>query len=406
MLFQDLEPLEMDAVARLFVAFARDPNPNKIDLGIGVYREENGFSPVLESVQRAEQMVFEVQTTKEYLPPSGNAHYCRAIEKLIFGEAHKVLSNHRVQSVQTPGGGGALRAALELAKQLAPNTRIWVSAPTWRHHLLVIRAIGLQVKEFPYYDCAQNILLFDEAIASLEKMRPRDIILIQGCCHNPTGQDLSSDQWDRLVDLVQARSAVPLIDLAYQGFGDGLEQDAYGVRRFAERVPEMFVASTSSKNFGVYRDRAGALSVLLAPNTLNQDQLVNNVLRITRGLYFMPPDHGATVVVKILENQELRHLWKEELEGIRQRILTSRVRLSEALNLKTASKDFVYLAQQKGMFSLLPLNNVDAEVLESQWGIYMMPGHRINFAALSADKIRYLADAIASVYTPQARLTA
>jgi aspartate aminotransferase len=327
-------------------------------------------------------------------------------EKLVFGADHPVLAADRVRSVQTPGGGGALRTALDLVQKLAPSTRVWVSGPTWRHHHLVIGAVGLQIREFPYYDTARNELLFDKAIETLAELSARDVILLQGCCHNPTGQDLSPEQWDELADVIRAKGAVPLLDLAYQGFGDGLEEDAYGVRRLAETVPEMFVASTSSKSFGLYRDRAGALSVLMEPNASNADHLINNALRITRGLYFMPPDHGATIVAKILEDPELSGLWRDELESMRQRIVTLRDRLSEALNQQTASRDFDYLTRQKGMFSLLPLTDADAQVLESQWSIYVMPGRRINFAALTADKVSYLAEAVASVYTPQARLTA
>jgi aspartate aminotransferase len=378
------------------MAYAADRNPQKSDLGIGVYRDANGESPILGCVRRAEKQLLDVRRTKDYLAPDGNKSYSTLVERLILGDGHRALAERRVCSIQTPGGGGALRAGAELIKTISPRARVWVSGPTWDHQIFVLGKAGVNVAEYPYYDRGNNTLTFARMCEALGKARAGDVVLLHGCCHNPTGEDLSLAQWHELAALLVENKLVPYVDLAYQGFGDGIEEDVAGTRMLAETLPEMLIASSSSKSFGVYRDRAGALTIIGAEAGEQMGRIARQIFEIGCGLYFMPPDGGASTVAAILGDPELRELWTSELNTMRARIDRLRALFREALESES-SRDFSFIARQKGMFSLLPLDTRMLRQLEADHSIYMMPEGRINIAAMTEERVAPVAAAIAAV---------
>ncbi len=395
-LFSNIPQFGVHPLARVYMAYGRDQNPSKADLGIGVYRDENGESPIMKSVQLAEMQLLETRKSKDYLAPDGNRRYSSLIERLLLGEDHPALLEDRVRSIQTPGGGGALRAAAELIRTISPDATVWVSQPTWDHQIFVLKMAGVRVAEYPYYDRQANRLEFDRMCAALRHARAGDVVLLHGCCHNPTGEDLTPDQWQSLSEIFLKQNLIPYIDIAYLGFGGGLDADVIGTRMMAARQPETIIASSSSKSFGVYRDRAGALTVIGS----EAGQLMNNISRqifdIGCGLYFMPPDGGAATVAQVLDNAELRALWRRELDDMRSRIDGLRRQFRDALEAASAM-DFGFIGRQKGMFSLLPLDSEAMLQLETTSSIYMMPEGRINIAALSSGRIAPVARAIAAV---------
>ncbi len=383
----------IDVIARKFKA---DTNPKKIDLGIGVYRNESGQSPLMKAVAEAEQRLVARCQSKEYLTPAGNLRYCELMEPYLFGSDH----NRSITSIQTPGGGPAIRIAAELVNRLTTQKKMWVPSPTWSHQLLVFNAANLHVSEYQYYSFAEHKILFSEMIDTLENnAEAGDAILFHGCCHNPTGADLNESQWETLADLCERKGLIPFIDIAYQGFGRGMEKDNFGIRAMAAKVPEMIVASTSSKSFGIYRERAGAISLV---SDLQSDKLINlrkEMLEVSRGLYFMSADHGAAVVVEILEDQRLTRVWRKELEEARVRIATMRDLLSDELDALFGSDRFFYIKLQFGMFSLLPLNAQQIQRLNDEYSVYLIPDGRANLAGLSETSIFHVAKAIHAVST-------
>lgn len=397
MLLGKLPVLADDPVGQVYRALHGDPNPDKLDLGVGVYRDAEGRSPLMACIRTAQQRLAADQATKAYLPPSGNAAYARRMEALVFGAGHPVLRDGRILTVQTPGAGGGLRAAGELIKATSPSARIWVPAPTWDHQLLILGATGVELAEHPYYDPQGHRLLFDAMLASLETARRGDVVLLHGCCHNPTGADLDHAQWRVLTELIVRRGLVPLVDLVYQGLGDDVETDAFATRLLAEQVPEMLLVSSSSKSFAVYRDRAGILSVIAQGAGAALANAERHVSRITRSLYFMPPDLGAALVVAVLDDPDLTRQWQAELSGMRDRIARSRARLLETLSLHLPSRDFAFVTAQKGMFSLLGLTTAQVVALGARHSIYLMPDGRINVAALRDDQAERVALALADV---------
>jgi aspartate aminotransferase len=400
-MFGALRELADHPVGQVYAALARDRNPNKLDLGIGVYRDASGRCPVMASVQKAQHRLVDSELTKEYRSPDGNWNYCRHIEKLVLGASHPALAARRVLTVQTPGAGGGLRAGAELIQAAARGARIWLPAPTWEHQQLVFRVAGLKLAEYPYYDRQSNRLLFDEMIATLRKAEAGDIVLLHGCCHNPSGEDLSQEQWRALSTVVTGSGLVPFVDLAYQGFADGIDEDVFGARLLAATVPEMILVSSSSKSFGIYRERAGTVSLIFSKPGREMTNAARHLSEVTRSLYFMPPDTGAAIVAEILADEALSELWRRELDAMRGRIIELRASLSRALASQISSGDFEYLARQKGMFSLLPLSSEALSRLQTSHSIYMMPDARINVAAVTEANVTVIAKAIADVLTDE-----
>jgi aspartate aminotransferase len=399
MFLEQLPSLAADPIMSGAAAFERDSGAGKVDLGIGVYRDEEGRSGVLASVKRAEQLLVQEQASKAYLSSEGNPAFNDAVQALLFGP---IVPAEHVRTVQTPGASGALRIAAEFIRRCNPGATMWVSAPTWANHESIAKAGGLEVRRYRYYDSAAHRLTFSELLADLDAVRPGDVVLVQGCCHNPSGADLDVAQWAQLGDLLVRKRAVPLVDIAYQGFASGLDQDAHAIRLFARLLPVVLVASSCSKNFGLYRERTGALSIF-GSDTKAADRAHAHVLQLARSMYSMPPDHGAAVVARILGDRELRALWHGELTAMRRRIRSIRGLLAQHLRNAGLRSDFGYLAQQNGMFSLLDLTPAQVEALRARFHIHLIPSGRINLAALSHLNVTEVAEAIAEVL--QARRT-
>lgn len=395
-MFENLPLLPDDPILGLMVAYREDPNPNKIDLGVGVYKTELGETPVLESVKQAERELLELEKTKLYIGPAGAPEFSEAIQQLILGDNHPAITDNRVATVQTPGGSGALRVAAELAKKSSPQATVWVSDPTWGNHIPLLSDTGLEIKTYPYYDAQNHGVNFDAMLETLQQAGRDDLVLLHGCCHNPSGADLSQQQWQAITQLASEKGFTPFIDIAYQGFGAGIDEDAYGLRFMAEQLPELLVASSCSKNFGIYRERTGAVLVV-SKNATQAQACATQLARIVRGIYSMPPSHGAAVVAYILGNTELHQLWLGELEAMRSRIFNLRTQLLEQLQAKGAANDFSFITQQSGMFSFLDITPKQVERLRKEFSIYMTGDSRISVAGINSSNIDYLSSAIVSV---------
>lgn len=397
-MFKKIQNYRSDPIESLFDRLAADDNPAKIDLGIGVYRDDSGKVPVMQSVRRAEKQLFERDQSKSYLSPLGNTDYCKDIEKLILGAEHPILGDGRIVSAQTPGAGSALRAGAELVNSLNPESALWASQPIWGHQLEFFDKVGMKINSYRYYDQQNSTLDFDGMLQDLQAMRPNDLLLVHGCCHNPTGQDLNLQQWQQLADIVIKTGVLPFIDVAYQGFGEGIEEDVEGVRLFAEQVPQMLLTVSSSKSFGIYRERAGILSVIVSADDGTDIKSVRLKLRDTvRQLYFMAPDHGAALVHEILSTPELEQLWRKELDEIRHYIKAMRSSLRKALEAANPGFDAAFIEAQHGMFSCLPITEAEQKHIEEEHHIYMLPNARMNVAAMNDKQSAVLAEVLASV---------
>jgi aspartate aminotransferase len=395
-MFEVLDQLPPDPILGLSAALQDDPNPNKVDLGVGVYKNEAGNTPVMVAVKQAEASFMSGEHSKAYLPPAGEPATNQSVLSLIYGANHAALQENRLRIVQTPGGCGGLRLVGELARRCNPKPVIWVSTPTWANHIPLFSSAGVEIKEYPYYDPDGKGVLFDKMLACLQQAGPGDLVLLHGCCHNPTGADLSDDQWQAVTSLALEKGFTPLIDLAYQGFGRGLEEDVYGLRLMAAQLPELMVVSSCSKNFGLYRERCGSLS-LLSANASQADASHSQALSIARGNYSMPPAHGAAIVGTILGNSELNNLWQQELEEMRTRMVALRQLLVDQLAKRGLEEPFTHIRAQYGMFSFLGVSPQQVARLRQEFSIYMMDSSRINVAGISPDNTEYLADALAAV---------
>ena len=393
MLFESLEFISADAILGLIAEYKNDSRPEKIDLGVGVYRNSEGNTPVLKTVKQAEQILVKNQNSKVYIGTAGAADFNFAIQKLIFGNSNL---DDRMITIQAPGGSGSLRVAAELILRASPSSSVWVSDPTWANHIPLLSSAGINFKSYPYYNSQKHEIKFDEMLDKLGKAPPGDIVLLHACCHNPTGLDLTKDQWHLLTDIIIKRDLIPFIDIAYQGFADGLDEDVYGLRHMASLVPEMIVASSCSKNFGLYRDRVGTLSVLVKDKASKKiiNSQVNNVVRT---IYSVPPDHGAAVVSLILNDDKLRQEWISELNEMRERLKNMRIMLNEILVSKASEYDFSHLVRASGMFCFLGITENQVERLKQNFGIYMVNSSRINIAGITPKNIDYLANAIIKV---------
>ena len=367
-----------DALLALIARHRDDPRPDKIDVGVGIYRDASGATPVLSAVKSAERRLVEAQATKAYLGPEGDARFVALLEPVLFGPS--VAGSPRLTGVQTPGGTGALRLGAELLARAGPEIRVWMGSPTWPNHAPIFAEAGLRVEDHAFFDAAHSDLDFDGMMDALGHAAPGDVILLHGCCHNPTGTGFSLDQWRALADLLVARGLVPFVDLAYQGLGDGLDEDAAGLRLLLDTVGEALVAYSCDKNFGLYRERVGALWVMGA-TPAGVPAIRDNLLSLARSLWSMPPDHGAAVVRVILDDPALGADWRIELDGMRQRINALR-RVLAAGHPRLAP-----IGRQRGLFALLPLGIPAVAELRERRGIYMAGAGRINVAGLRDETI-------------------
>lgn len=392
-MFEQLKTLPQDPILGLMKTFREDPRSDKVDLGVGVYRDEAGETPIMAAVQAAQQRLLETETTKAYIGPAGAEGFNRLMGQLVLGAEHPALKEQRVNVVQTPGGCGALRMAAEFLKLCKPDATVWVSTPTWANHIPLLGGAGLTIREYPYLDPSSLSVNFDAMVDCLEQAEAGDVVLLHGCCHNPSGADLDADQWTAITDLIERKGLLPFIDIAYQGLGQGLDKDADGVRRLAERLPEVIIASSCSKNFGLYRERTGALMLISA--TAQQGlAATSQLLSAIRSHYSMPPSHGAAVVEMILDTPELMQQWQGELDAMCSRILELRAALSQAL---APAGDFSFIERQRGMFSFLGVSPEQVKILREEFGIYMLDSSRINIAGMSTTTLPRVAEAIADV---------
>ncbi|WP_421553625.1 amino acid aminotransferase [Pseudomonas yamanorum] len=384
-----------DPILGLMELYAQDPNPNKFDLGVGVYKDDQGLTPIPYSVKLAEQRLVEQQTTKTYIGGHGNAAFGTLISELVLGAGSPLLSERRAGATQTPGGTGALRLSADFIAHSLPGRGVWLSNPTWPIHETIFAKAGLKVSHYPYVG-SDNRLDVAAMLATLSTVPKGDVVLLHACCHNPTGFDLSQDDWRQVLKIVKERELLPLIDFAYQGFGDGLEQDAWAVRLFAAELPEVLITSSCSKNFGLYSDRVGAL-IVCAANAEKLTDVRSQLAFIARNLWSTPPDHGAAVVATILGDAELKKRWADEVEGMRARIAQLRSGLVEALAPHGLSEQFAHIAAQRGMFSYTGLSAEQVKQLREKHSVYMVNSGRANVAGIDATRLTLLAEAIADV---------
>ncbi|ADD76537.1 aspartate aminotransferase [Pantoea sp. PA1] len=395
-MFESISAAPADPILGLADLFRADDRPNKINLGIGVYKDETGKTPVLTSVKKAEQYLLEHETSKNYLSIDGLPDFAHCTQELLFGQGNALIAAGRARTAQTPGGTGALRVAADFLSTQTSVKRVWVSNPSWPNHKNVFNAAGLEVCEYQYYDAANHTLDFDGMLASLKEVKAGDVVLFHGCCHNPTGIDPTAEQWQQLAQLSLANGWLPLFDFAYQGFARGLEEDAEGLRIFAASHQELIVASSYSKNFGLYNERVGAIT-LVAGDAATADTAFSQVKYTIRANYSNPPSHGAAVVATILGNDALRTIWQQELSDMRQRIQRMRQLFVNTLADKGAQQDFSFIIKQNGMFSFSGLTKDQVIRLREEFGVYAVNSGRVNVAGMTPDNMSALCEAIVAV---------
>ena len=392
-MFETLKEQPADKILALMQMYREDPRDTKIDLGVGVYKDATGLTPVMRAVKAAEQRIWEAQDTKVYTGLAGDPAFADAMVALVLGDA---VPRGTVAAAATPGGTGAVRQAFEMIQMAKPDARVFVSDPTWPNHLSILKYLGMEVVPYRYFDDETRGVDFDGMMADLKQAHAGDVILLHGCCHNPTGANLNSAEWDTVIKLLQDSGATPMIDIAYQGFGDGLDEDAAATRKIAASVPECLIAASCSKNFGIYRERTGLLMAVAADparHSLNQSTLAF----LNRQNYSFPPDHGARIVTTILGDEGLKADWMAELEEVRGTMLGLREQLAGELQRLSGSDRFGFLAQHRGMFSRLGTSPEKVEQLRMEHGIYMIGDSRMNIAGLNDITVPILAQAIVDV---------
>ena len=394
-MFDSLPVLPPDSILGLAAACRADPNPDKVDLTLGVYMDETGLCPVFEAVQQAQQALVSEEQTKVYMPPQGDPDYLTGIRSLVFGEAGMADLGDRISAVQTPGGCGAVRLGAEVLHAAAPQATVWVSDPTWPVHIPLIGSVGLQFKTYRYYSVDMKGLDFDAMLADLEAAQAGDVVLLHGCCHNPSGVDPTLEQWGVLADLMSERQLLPMVDFAYQGMGAGLDDDAAGIRAVLARVPEAIIAVSSSKNIGLYRERAGAV-VFVGGDARAAEAMASQAVSAARRVYSMPPAHGALLAGRVLSSPALRSAWEAELGQICARINDLRGQFEDALTNSTG-RDFGFIGKEHGMFSFLGLSVEQAQRLRAEQSVYMLDSSRINIAGLNTNNLGRVVEAVASV---------
>ncbi|MGO2203143.1 amino acid aminotransferase [Pseudomonas helleri] len=384
-----------DPILGLIDAYNQDTNPNKFDLGVGVYKDANGLTPILQSVKQAEQRLVDQQQTKTYIGGHGDSRFGQLISELVLGTDSPLLEAKRAGATQTPGGTGALRLVADFIAHCLPGRGIWLSDTTWPIHESIFAEAGLKVGHYPYVG-RDNTLNVAAMLHTLEHVPQGDVVLLHACCHNPTGFDLSQDDWLQVLDVVRRRELLPLIDFAYQGFGDGLEEDAWSTRLFVSELPEVLITSSCSKNFGLYRERVGAL-IVCANDAEKLTDVRSQLAYLARNLWSNPPDHGAAVVATILGDAQLKAQWAAEVEAMRSRIAQLRSGLVEALTPFGLAERFAHINQQRGMFSYTGLSTEQVQVLREQHSVYMVGSGRANMAGVDGTRLELLAKAIAQV---------
>lgn len=395
-MFEQFTPAPPDAILGLTEAFRKDTNPNKINLGVGVYKDATGNTPILASVKEAENRLLQSEKSKSYLPIDGLPAFNEATQRLLFGEDHEIVRSKRAATAQAPGGTGALRVAADTIAKLMKGVRVWISDPTWPNHPSIFQAAGLEVKSYPYFDAATNGLDFDAMMATLRQIPAGDVVVLHGACHNPTGVDPTPAQWQEVAEVVAERKLLPLIDFAYQGFADGLMEDAVGLHTIANTGIDLLVASSYSKNFGLYNERIGALTMVAKDETTAQT-LLSHVKQAIRANFSNPPSHGGAIVATVLNDPQLREQWEREVGEMRDRINGLRHLFVETLNEKGVERDFSFIARQRGMFSFSGLTPDQVKALRDDYAIYIVGSGRISVAGMSESSMDYLCEAIAEV---------
>jgi len=394
-MFEGLETLPPDPILGVTAAFRNDPHPGKVDLGVGVYRDELGNTPVPEAVRTAERALIEGQTSKSYVGPAGNIEFNERIVALALGQLAARLAE-RTATIQSVGGCGALRLGAELIRTASPGSVVNVSDPTWANHEPLLGNSGLRLARLPYFDRATRAVAFEAMLDAVDRLPAGDVVLLHACCHNPTGADLGPAQWEALAGVLARRELVPFVDLAYQGFGDDLEADVVGLRTLAARLPQLLLAISCSKNFGLYRERAGALAVV-ASSAAAAAAAATHLARTARRMYSMPPDHGAAIAARVLTESALRERWATELGVMTGRVKSLRALLAARLADRAPGTDVGWLTRQRGMFSLLGLDATGIAELRERWHVYVPPDGRMNVAGVSESNVDYVADSIVNV---------
>ena len=395
-MFESISPAPPDAILGLTDAFKADSNPEKINLGVGIFKDDLGQTPIMEAVKKAEAQLLQTETTKSYLPIPGSAAYAEGVSRLLLGEGHEAISSGRLVVAHTPGGTGGLRVGADFLKKFRPDATVWVSSPTWANHKGVFSAAGFPVSEYTYYDPEAKGLDADAWMEDLKKIPAGDIVLLHVCCHNPTGVDPNADQWEQIADLAEECGWFPFFDFAYQGFGTSIEADRAPLELFAERGLEFLVAGSCSKNFGLYNERTGSVS-LCATSAEAAQHSFSHLKTVIRTNYSNPARHGGAIVETILGDSDLTQLWREELDAMRDRIHSVRTSFVDALESRGAAQDFSFIRKQNGMFSFSGLTQDQVQVLKEKHSIYIVGSGRINVAGITSSNLDRLCDAIASV---------
>ncbi len=395
-MFQHVEAYAGDPILSLNEAFGKDTRPNKINLSIGIYFDDNGKIPMLPSVRAAELKVVEAAGARPYLPMEGAANFRTAVQHLLFGAEHAAVKAGRVVTLQTVGSSGGLKVGADFIKRYFPNTTMLISDPTWDNHRAVFEGSGLIVKTYPYYDAQTGGLRFDAMLANLKEAEEKSIVLLHACCHNPTGVDLTKEQWQQLVPVLKERNLIPFLDLAYQGYGDGIEEDAYAIRLLGDAGLSFFVANSFSKSMSLYGERCGALSVA-CPDAAQAVNVLGQLKASIRRNYSNPPMHGGQIVARVLTDPELRPMWEAEVVAMRDRIQTMRRALHDVLVAKVPGRDFSYFLTQRGMFSYTGLSAEQCDRLKEEFGVYLVRSGRMCVAGLNTRNVEATASAMAAV---------
>lgn len=389
-MLENLQEQAPDKILQLIKQFGEDPRTDKVDLGVGVYKNAEGVTPVMRAIKAAEKQLWETESTKKYTGLVGEADYHQAMADLVLADS---IDRSRLAAAHTPGGTGAIRLILDMIQTADKNAKIWISLPTWPNHPSIIKHLGMPMAEYRYFDDATCAVDFDAMMADLDGVKAGDVVLLHGCCHNPTGANLNAVQWNAVADLLLEKGAIPFVDIAYQGFGDGLEEDAAGVRLLASRMPEMLIAASCSKNFGIYRERTGIV-LAITPDTKTQSLTQGMMAHLNRQNFSFPPDHGARLVTMILTDPELKADWMAELEEVRLGMLKLREQLAGELQRLSGSDRFGFIADHRGMFSRIGASPEQVLAMRESHGIYMVGDSRMNIAGLNEKTVPILAKAI------------
>ncbi len=395
-MFEKLEILPPDPILGLNQEYLQSQHPNKVNLSVGIYKTDSGNTPIFKAVKTAEQRMIEAQETKVYIAQQGDPNFLTGMHKLLLGDELSLSLKDRSSICMTPGGCGALRLAAETVFNANPNATVWFSSPTWGNHFPLIESAGLKTAEYAYYDRSTGVVDFDAMLSSLEQVPAGDLVLLHACCHNPTGADLSQEQWDQVIELAERQGFIPWFDIAYQGFSQSLDADAYSIRAAAKRLPEIIIVASCSKNFGLYRERTGA-ALFINKNAKETEAAQTNALSLMRKSYSMSPYHGGGIVGTILSDVELTKIWREEVVEVCQHVQSLRQTFAEQLNNKQSKKDFSFITQNRGMFSYLGIELEEALKLRSEHGVYILNSTRMNVAGLSSSNMDYVTDSIATV---------